>query len=79
MKIVFSDELLCILQALREKDREAFDKIQRENFGFYPVLNSENTMYDEIIKLRYKHIITTNLDMLIERYFQDETLSEDPR
>lgn len=74
-----SDELLRIPQALREKDRKAFDRILKESFGTHRVLSAENAMLDEIMKLKPKHIITTNFDVLIERYLQDknEAFSEE--
>lgn len=74
-----SDETLRIPQALREKDRKAYDRILKENFGAHRVLSPDNVILDEIMKLRPKHIITTNFDVLIERYLQDkdEVLSEE--
>lgn len=78
-KAFSSEETLRIPQALREKDRKAYDRILKDNFGPHRVLNPDNVILDEIMKLRPKHIITTNFDVLIERYLQDkdEALSEE--
>ena len=74
-----SEETLRIPQALREKDRKAYERILKDNFGPHRVLSPDNVILDEIMKLRPKHIITTNFDVLIERYLQDkdEALSEE--
>ena len=71
-KAFSSDELLRIPQALREKNKVAFERILKECFGAQRVVNSENAILDEIMKLKPKHIITTNFDTLIEKYLQDK-------
>lgn len=71
-KIFSSDELLRIPQALRNKDKSAFERILKECFGVQRIADSENAMLDEIMKLKPKHIITTNFDSLIEKYLQDK-------
>lgn len=67
-----SDELLRIPQALRGKDRAAYERILKECFGAHRVGNPENPILDEIMKLKPKHIITTNFDTLIEKYLLDK-------
>ena len=71
-KIFSSDELLQIPQALRNKDKSAFERILKECFGVQRIADSENAMLDEIMKLKPKHIITTNFDSLIEKYLLDK-------
>lgn len=71
-KAFSSDELLCIPQALRERNKVAFERILKECFGAQRVVNSDNAILDEIMKLKPKHIITTNFDTLIEKYLQDK-------
>ena len=71
-KIFSSDELLRIPQALRSKDRIAYERILKECFGMHRVNNPENVILDEVMKLKPKHIITTNFDTLIEKYLQDK-------
>ena len=71
-KAFSSDELLRIPQALRSKDRIAYERILKECFGMHRVSNPENAILDEIMKLKPKHIITTNFDTLIEKYLQDK-------
>lgn len=63
-----SDELLRIPQALWNKDKAAYKRILRANFGAHKVQDSANVILDEIMKLKPAHIITTNFDTLIEKY-----------
>lgn len=67
-----SDELLRIPQALRLKDEAQYEKILKDNFGAHRVTTSDNAMLDEILKLKPKHIITTNFDTLIETYLREK-------
>lgn len=41
-KAFSSDELLCIPQALRERNKVAFERILKECFGAQRVVNSDN-------------------------------------
>lgn len=71
-KYFSADELLRIPQALRDKDKTVYQRILKKHFGAQCVKDSENAMLDEIMKLKPKHIITTNFDTLIEMYLQDK-------
>ena len=66
-KAFSADELLRVQQALREKNKMAFERILKECFGAQRVANPENAILDEIMKLKPKHIITTNFDTLIKK------------
>lgn len=67
-----SDELLRIPQALRSSNKVSYERILKECFGAHRVRSSENAILDEIIKLKPKHIITTNFDILIEKFLRDK-------
>lgn len=71
-KVFSNDELLRIPQALKKKDYAAYERILKEEFGKHRISNTENPILDEIMKLKPKHIITTNYDALIERYLFDK-------
>lgn len=70
-KAFTSDELLRIPQALKYQSPNSYEKILKEAFGTDRVKESDNPILDEVMKLKPKHIITTNYDVLIERYIAD--------
>ena len=70
-KAFTSDELLRIPQALKYQSPNSYEKILKEAFGADRVDESDNPILDEVMKLKPKHIITTNYDVLIERYIAD--------
>ncbi len=71
-KVFSSDELMRIPQLLRNQNETVYRKILKDYFGAQRVTGADNVMLDEIMKLKPKHIITTNFDTLIESYLWDK-------
>lgn len=72
-KQVFSaDELLRIPQMLRSTDKALYENILKGYFQDKKNGIRDNVILDEVMKLKPKHIITTNFDTLIEQYLEDK-------
>ena len=70
-KVFTSDELLRIPQTLRHQSPNRYEKILKDVFGAELVNESDNPILDEVMKLKSKHIITMNYDVLVEKYIAD--------